>query len=153
ELGGDHDLVADRGERLAHHLLVRERPVGLGGIEERHAARVRVTDERDRVLLLEAGPVAEAEAHAAETKGRDFEPAVSQGALLHRHSSPCTRAAAAYSSSPTCSIHSTVLPSCCSTIAMCVIAVAGAAPCQCFSPGGHETTSPGSIRLAGPPAL
>jgi hypothetical protein len=26
---------------------------------------------------------------------------------------------------------------------MCVIAVAGVAPCQCFSPGGNQTTSPG----------
>ena len=38
ELGGDHDLVADRGERLAHQLLVDERPVDLGGVEEGDAA-------------------------------------------------------------------------------------------------------------------
>jgi len=28
-------------------------------------------------------------------------------------------------------------------MAMCVIAVVGDAPCQCFSPGSKETTSPG----------
>src|SRR5579871_581796 len=28
---------------------------------------------------------------------------------------------------------------------MCVIAVVGVAPCQCFSPGGNQTTSPGRI--------
>ena len=28
-------------------------------------------------------------------------------------------------------------------MAMCVMAVVGAAPCQCFSPGGNQITSPG----------
>src|SRR3954451_18329805 len=36
---------------------------------------------------------------------------------------------------------------------MCVIAVPGIAPCQCFSPGGQETTSPGRIAFMGPPEL
>src|SRR5437867_2435380 len=35
-----------------------------------------------------------------------------------------------YCSSLTCSIHSAVLPSSCSWMAMCVMAVVGAAPCQ-----------------------
>src|SRR5213082_3078270 len=30
-------------------------------------------------------------------------------------------------------------------MAMCVIAVVGVAPCQCFSPGANQTTSPGRI--------
>src|SRR6516164_2162194 len=34
---------------------------------------------------------------------------------------------------------------------MCVIAVVGAAPCQCFSPGENQTTSPGRISSIGPP--
>ena len=38
ELRRDHDLVADGLERLADELLVRERPVHLRGVEERHAA-------------------------------------------------------------------------------------------------------------------
>src|SRR5437660_872613 len=58
-----------------------------------------------------------------------------------------------YCSSLTFSIQSTVFPSSCSTIAMCVMAVVGVAPCQCFSPGGHEITSPGRISLIGPPQL
>ena len=37
-------------------------------------------------------------------------------------------------------------------MAMCVIAVVGAAPCQCFSPGGNQTTSPGRISSTGPPS-
>src|SRR5882672_5796859 len=36
-------------------------------------------------------------------------------------------------------------------MAMCVIAVAGVAPCQCFSPGGNQTTSPGRISSTGSP--
>ena len=38
ELGGDDHLVAERGEGLADQLLVRERAVDLGGVEERDAA-------------------------------------------------------------------------------------------------------------------
>src|SRR4051794_2111552 len=34
---------------------------------------------------------------------------------------------------------------------MCVIAVVGEAPCQCFSPGGNQITSPGRISSTGPP--
>src|SRR5207247_2809 len=37
-------------------------------------------------------------------------------------------------------------------MAMCVIAVAGAAPCQCFSLGGNQITSPGRISSIGPPS-
>src|SRR5438132_10419929 len=35
---------------------------------------------------------------------------------------------------------------------MCVIAVVGAAPCQCFSLGANWTTSPGRISSIGPPS-
>src|SRR5688500_6330054 len=56
-----------------------------------------------------------------------------------------------YCSSLTFSIHSTALPSSFSWIAMCVIAVVAVAPCQCFSPGGIQTTSPGRISSIGPP--
>src|SRR5438876_9950807 len=34
---------------------------------------------------------------------------------------------------------------------MCVIAVVAVAPCQCFSPGGNQITSPGRISSLGPP--
>ena len=36
-------------------------------------------------------------------------------------------------------------------MAICVMAVVGAAPCQCFSPGGNQITSPGRICSIGPP--
>src|SRR6266513_1740916 len=37
-------------------------------------------------------------------------------------------------------------------MAMCCIAFAGEAPCQCFSPGSNQTTSPGRISSTGPPS-
>src|SRR5580765_3444745 len=36
-------------------------------------------------------------------------------------------------------------------MAMCVMAVVAAAPCQCFSPGANQITSPGRISSIGPP--
>src|SRR6267143_2286027 len=36
-------------------------------------------------------------------------------------------------------------------MAMCVIPVFGEAPCQCLTPGGIRTTSPGRISSIGPP--
>src|SRR6266513_2536184 len=56
-----------------------------------------------------------------------------------------------YCSSVTCSIQSTTLPSSFSWMAMCVMAVVGEAPCQCFSPGGNQITSPGRISWTGSP--
>src|SRR3954470_7947131 len=35
---------------------------------------------------------------------------------------------------------------------MCVIALVAVAPCQCFSPGGNQTISPGLISSIGPPS-
>src|SRR5439155_13491858 len=75
--------------------------------------------------------------------GPEFDPEFDNDVRHHARPSYC--------SSLTCSSHSTALPSSCSCTAMCVIAVVGAAPCQCFSPGGNQTTSPGRISSIGPP--
>src|SRR5438132_12644737 len=37
-------------------------------------------------------------------------------------------------------------------MAMCVISAVGVAPCQCFSLGANQTTSPGRISSTGPPS-
>src|SRR4051794_36961904 len=37
-------------------------------------------------------------------------------------------------------------------MAMCVTAVVGVAPCQCLTPGGNQTTSPGWTSSTGPPS-
>ena len=55
ELRGDHDLVADGGERLADELFVGERAVDLGGVEERDAAFDGGAEEREHLLSV-AGP-------------------------------------------------------------------------------------------------
>ncbi|AAF84576.1 hypothetical protein XF_1767 [Xylella fastidiosa 9a5c] len=56
-----------------------------------------------------------------------------------------------YCSSVTFSIHVTFLPSTVPVTARCVIAVPDAAPCQCLTPGGHQTTSPGRMTCTGLP--
>ena len=56
-----------------------------------------------------------------------------------------------YCSSVTCSSQSTARPSSFSWMAMWVIAVLAVAPCQCFSPGGNQITSPGRMSSTGPP--
>ncbi len=52
----------------------------------------------------------------------------------------------------TCSSQFTALPSSFSWMAMWVMAVVGVAPCQCFSAGGIQTTSPGWTSSTGPPS-
>ncbi|SOO31449.1 hypothetical protein XFF6994_1380004 [Xanthomonas citri pv. fuscans] len=58
---------------------------------------------------------------------------------------------AAYCASLTCSSQVTGAPSCDSAMAICVIATLALAPCQCLTPGGIHTISPGRICCAGLP--
>ena len=67
ELGGQHDLVAPAGDRLAHQLLVGERPVHVGGVEEGHAEVQGAVDRGDRLRLV-ARAVELGHAHAAEAE-------------------------------------------------------------------------------------
>jgi hypothetical protein len=73
ELRGDDDLALERLERFADELLVRERAVDLGRIEERDAALHGRADELDALLPVRGRAVAEREPHAAEPERRDFE--------------------------------------------------------------------------------
>src|SRR4029453_9322859 len=50
ELGGDDHLAADGGEGLADELLVHERAVHLGGVEEGHGSLHGRPDHRDALL-------------------------------------------------------------------------------------------------------
>ena len=50
ELRRDDDLIANRPERFADELFVRERAVGFGRVEERDARVDGRADERDAVL-------------------------------------------------------------------------------------------------------
>lgn len=56
-----------------------------------------------------------------------------------------------YCSALTCSIHSTTVPLSFSAMAIWVMTLSGAAPCQCFTPAGIQTTSPCRISSIGPP--
>ena len=81
EFGGNDDLVAHAGEGFPDHLLVGPRAVGLGGIEEVHAALEGCVQQRDHFWPV--GNVASlAVAHGAERQRRDFE-ALAEFALLH----------------------------------------------------------------------
>ena len=83
ELGGDHDFFAQRRQRLADELFVRERTVGFSGIEERHAALDRGVHEGDGLLPAAGGTIDPGESHAAVPDRRDLQPAGAKRALLH----------------------------------------------------------------------
>jgi hypothetical protein len=72
KLGGDHDLVAERGKCLTNNLLVREGTIHFSGVKEGDAALDRRTDEGNRVFLGQGVAIAEVQSHAAEADGRDF---------------------------------------------------------------------------------
>jgi hypothetical protein len=72
ELRGDDHSIAFAGQSTAEQFLVVERPVHLGGIEERDAKLDGPVDGGDRLLLVRRS-VALAEAHASEAKGGDLQ--------------------------------------------------------------------------------
>src|ERR1700675_3320043 len=88
ELRGNHHFVSDRLERLAHQFFVREWAIRLGRIEHSHAMVMRGANQLDHLAFVGWWAVKGAHAHAAEAKSRDFQPAFSQGALLHVVSLP-----------------------------------------------------------------
>ena len=72
EFGREHDLVAAAGDRAADESLVGERPVHVGGVEERDAEVERAMDRGDRFVLVRRS-VELGHAHAAEADRRDLE--------------------------------------------------------------------------------
>ncbi|MNV66056.1 hypothetical protein D3C71_1587900 [compost metagenome] len=83
ELGGDHELVAERGQRLAEQFLVEERPIGFGGIEEGHALLDRGAQQRDRLAAVGRRTIAIAQPHAAQPEGGNPQAAAAQFTCLH----------------------------------------------------------------------
>jgi hypothetical protein len=83
KLGGDHHLLADGRERLAHQLLVRERTVDFGGVEEGNPEVDGGPNDGDHLLHIAGRSVAEAHTHAAEPESRDLQAAVSKSSFLH----------------------------------------------------------------------
>src|SRR5205823_5300230 len=87
ELGGEEDLVAAAADRSADQLLVLERPVHVGGVEEGNALVERVMDGRNRLLVV-AASVKLAHAHAAETDRGNFGTVAAEAAPgKHEHKS------------------------------------------------------------------
>ena len=83
ELGGDHDIVADRLQRLTHQFLVVERAVDLGGVEQGDAPVHRGTEERDHLLAWWSWPERLAHAHAAEAEGGHLQALRAERACVH----------------------------------------------------------------------
>ncbi len=83
ELGGDHHLVAKRGQRLPQQQLVVARAIGFGGIEEGDPELMGAPDKGDRLRLVGGGAITKAQAHAAQTDGGYRQPAVTQLTCLH----------------------------------------------------------------------
>src|SRR4051794_40609758 len=153
-----HDQVADlRGADLgAHGLDDADRLVA-------HALPAR---GRPQIVRPEAAAADAGAGHADDRVGRMDDRGVSDvldanvAGLVHdgctHGGSPGSchspRESARYCSSLTCSIQVTGEPLSFSWTAMWLMAVVGAAPCQCFSPGSNQTTSPGRISSTGPPS-
>ena len=74
ELRRDDDLVPQRLERLTDDLLVVVGPVHLGGVEERHAVPVGLSQEVDHRRPVRGGAERLADPHAAQPQRRDLKP-------------------------------------------------------------------------------
>src|SRR5258708_7025314 len=83
KLGGDDDLVTDRPKRFAHQCLVREGAINFGSVEESDAPFDGCTDKGDHLLLVCRRTKAVTHAHAAKSKSRDLQIAVSKFTFLH----------------------------------------------------------------------
>src|SRR5262245_27067556 len=93
ELRRNHDLVAYRSKCFANECFVRERSVGLGGVEERDSTFECRPNHRDAVVAVCRAAIAGAEAHAAEAECRHFEAALTQRPCLHAGDLPESSAA------------------------------------------------------------
>ncbi len=129
-------MPTEGSEGFAHELFIRERDIGLGGVGSRTVGKAASPCSRARWPRL---------------PGYYFQACASRSFFSSRTQLQRALGPAWYCSLLTFSIQSTALPSSASRMAICIIAVLGDAPCQCFSPGSNQTTSPGWISSTGPP--
>jgi hypothetical protein len=92
ELGGDHHLVAHRHQSLTHQLFVGERPIHLGGVEQRHPTLRGGTQQRYHLAPVSWGAISVAHSHATETERRDAWSVGAECPILHCERSPCDSA-------------------------------------------------------------
>jgi hypothetical protein len=64
EFACDAHAVAERGERFSHKLFARVRTVDVGGIKERHASAMRLTNDLDALVSVCRRSIVGADAHA-----------------------------------------------------------------------------------------
>src|SRR5688572_155832 len=83
ELGGDHNLVTQQGQRFTNQLFICKWTVDFSGIEKGHTAFDRRAQQGDHLLFIWNWLVRSAHAHAAKAKGRNFQSAVSKLTFLH----------------------------------------------------------------------
>jgi hypothetical protein len=69
KLRGDDDVIAHRGEGLAQQLLILERAIGFGRVEECDAPLKGGADQRDAVVFLDGWSIPKAEPHATQAEG------------------------------------------------------------------------------------
>ena len=152
EFRRDDDLVATGGERFANQFLVGEGAVDFRGVEERYAAFDGGPDQGGHFVGIagwaELALMPMQPSPMPEPPDRSCRVSVSSWLVPSAFFDDQRR----YCSSVTCSIQSTGFPSSFSWMAMWLMAVVGVAPCQCFSPGANQTTSPGRISSIGPPS-
>ena len=117
----------------------------------------RSTAARIRAILAcfsSAGRSTKAHAHAAEPDRRDLQAILPECALLHTMS----YLTLFYRTSGTVLLIADMFHPIDNFAILLLLdgdvghAVAGEAPCQCFSPGANQTTSPGRISSIGPPS-
>jgi hypothetical protein len=84
ELGGDIDLVAIGVQPFTGQFLVDERPIDLGGVEQRHATLGRLMQQLDHGLAVRVMAAVVVHSHDAETQGGHLHAEVArpQGAAL-----------------------------------------------------------------------
>jgi hypothetical protein len=83
ELGRDYDTIAERRQRLASQFFVRERSIGLCGVEHRHVTLDRGVNEPDGVLPIAGGAVHPRKPHAPVPDRRYLQAAVAERPLVH----------------------------------------------------------------------
>ncbi|KAG0770713.1 hypothetical protein G6F57_014703 [Rhizopus arrhizus] len=84
ELGGDHQPVAVRRQRLAEQIFIGVRAVHLGGVEEGHATFNGGVQQGDALAALDRLAIAMAQAHAAQAQGGNLQAAAAEFTCLHR---------------------------------------------------------------------
>src|SRR5437868_1746537 len=77
ELRSNHNLFAYRLKCLADQLFICEWSISLGSIEESHSLIASGADQLDHLAFVGGRAVGRGHAHAAESQGRHFKPALS----------------------------------------------------------------------------